>query len=165
MIKEMMMQGSEPDSQMIDKRIQDIVSNTKGVVFFSTPHFGSWIASSTWNMFFGGQKMKDTINVLRGGPYLEGLNDFFRQFVKSNKVSVLSFCEAATTELFHLGLVPVRSEVVIPESAFPGVGDFFMVDKCHITVCKPRDTEDLPYRKLEEFISKILNNDQKESHR
>ena len=75
MIKEMMMQGSEPDSQMIDKRIQDIVSNTKGVVFFSTPHFDSWIASSTWNMFFGGQKMKDTINVLRGGPYLEGLND------------------------------------------------------------------------------------------
>ncbi len=42
------------------------------------------------------------------------------------------------------------------ESAFPGYGDLCMIEKDHIRVCKPVSTEDVAYKKLEEFIEKSL---------
>ena len=74
----------------IDESIQDIITNTKGVAFYSTPHFGSWIASASYNLI--PWRLKDTINVvLRPGPYLSDLNDFFNKFSEAQRVNVISF--------------------------------------------------------------------------
>ena len=145
MIKEMMMQaGSE-----------EIITNTKGVVFFSTPHFGSWIASTSWNIF--GQRLHNTIHVLRPSEYLRELNNFFVQLCKKQDVPVLSFCEAASTTLLDLGLVALRAGVVPAESAYPGFGEFVMLqDRDHIRVCKPMSQKDISYEKVSHFITNIL---------
>ena len=68
MVKEMMMQGAEKDDEMTDKSIQDIVKNTKGVVFYSTPHHGSWLASASWNLLYI-RGLKDIVDVLKRNDF------------------------------------------------------------------------------------------------
>jgi len=153
MVKEMMMQGAESDGDIIDKSIQDIVTNTKGVVFFSTPHHGSWIATASWNLFYI-RGLKDFVSILRPGPYLEELNDFFKSFCKARDIPVLSFSESDQTHL--MGLSMVKAEVVPAESAYPGFGDFHVLESDHIQVCKPVSESDPSYKKVETFIEKAL---------
>ena len=154
MVKEMMMQGAEKDDEMTDKSIQDIVKNTKGVVFYSTPHHGSWLASASWNLLYI-RGLKDIVDVLRPGPYLEELNEFFKTFCKAQHVPVLSFSESTQTHL--MGPSIVKAEIVPAESAYPGFGEFHMVESDHIGVCKPLSNEDPSYLKVERFIKTALN--------
>ena len=109
MVKEMMMQGSysanEGIDEGIDSRIQDIITNTKGVAFYSAPHFGSWIASASYNLL--SWRLKDTINVvLRPGPYLSELNDFFDKFSQAQQVNVISFAGQCDTPRSNTTLCP-----------------------------------------------------------
>ena len=160
-IKEMIMQSSnaerESGSDYDDPRIRDVLSNTKGVVFYSTPHSGSWLADASWATFWY-LSLKDTVSVLRPGPYVDGLNDFFKKYCEKQKVSVLSFCEGTATELLDSYKPVSYNAVVVPaESAHPGFGDFVVLEgENHIYVCKPAAKTDLAYAKLVAFVKDVV---------
>ena len=171
----------------IDKSIKSIVKETRGVVFYSTPHHGSWIASTSWNFVGLGYKLKDFVDVLRPGPYLEELNDFLRGVAESENIkgeriaadlsftysflcspsllladgtsfdAVLSFGEAKQTLLDRRMPSLMRAEIVPAESAYPGFGEFHIVQGSdHIIVCKPKTKKDPAYKLVLKFLEDSL---------
>lgn len=164
------------------------------MVFYSTPHHGSWIASTSWNFTF--YKLKDFIDVLRPGTYLEELNDFLRSVAESENIkgeqiaadpsfarpplphsfsltvsrfgsplsptsadfgAVLSFGEATQTLLDRRMPSLMRAEIVPAESAYPGFGEFHIVQESdHIKVCKPKTKDDPAYKLVLKFLEDSL---------
>ncbi|XP_023343627.1 protein SERAC1, partial [Eurytemora carolleeae] len=94
-----------------DEKLTELANNTKGVIFYSTPHEGSQIAklnSLVKYIFFPSVEVQE---LEFGSPALSDLNMFFKQFVNKFKTKVISFGETIPTR--HLGLdlnfVPVES--------------------------------------------------------
>ena len=66
---------------------------------------------------------------------------------KSGRLAVLSFGEGQATQLAYL-----RATIVPHESAYPGYGEFVVLDADHINVCKPGSRGDPGYARLAAFL-------------
>ena len=157
---------------------QKLSKAATGVVFYSVPHAGSRLADWGWTLRYMGIAPSHAVSHLTTGPHLDSLNDEIRAMTK-NKVrlnashtslnrdsekqnpssekcisasndglSVLSFSEGRPTRVSYL------SATIVPhESAYPGYGDFIVLpDHDHVTVCKPRNTDDASYAELIKFL-------------
>jgi pimeloyl-ACP methyl ester carboxylesterase len=115
-----------------------IIDNLAGIIFFATPHHGSFWAS-TATRFRSILRPSLSVNDLeRADRHLADLNAWFRVFVADNKVPLLVYCE--TQPLWGLGLVVDRV------SADPGIPGIVPVplESDHIGLCKCQDT-DVPF--------------------
>jgi pimeloyl-ACP methyl ester carboxylesterase len=135
-----------------DDKLTELANNTKGVIFYSTPHEGSHIAklnSIVKYIFFPSVEVQE---LEFGSPALTDLNMFFKQFVQKFKTRVISFGETIPTR--HLGLdlnfVPV-------ESSNPGVGEFYPVPYNHMDICKPESRKSVLFRKLYSMVWDTLD--------
>lgn len=72
---------------------------------------------------------------------------------------MLSFGEGAPLSVL-MGLPPL---VVVPDSsAYPGYGDFVMLDGVdHINTCKPLTKEDASYKATRQFLESVISNQTK----
>lgn len=147
-IKQMLVEAEASGDQDVLK----IAKNTKGVVFYSTPHEGSHIAklNSVVKYF-----LFPTVEVQElefGNPVLSDLNSYFKQFVSKFKTKVISFGETLPTR--HMGLdlnfVPV-------DSSNPGVGEFYPVAYNHMDVCKPENKKSILFRKFYNLVWDTLD--------
>lgn len=147
--KEMLLQGAQAAQGSGRAEFTD---STRGLVFYSVPHFGSWLADLGWRLK-GGWAPSPHVAQLRYGPHLEELNDFVRKLHKKKKVEVLSFLETGKTA-FLTGPkgYAINVEVVPLESAYPGYGDLQVMDRDHINSCKPASREEESYGKLADFL-------------
>merc|ERR1719383_934378 len=130
-----------------DDQLEELAKNTKGVLFYSTPHEGSQIAklnSLVKYLFFPTVEVQE---LEFGSPALSDLNGYFKQFVNKYKTKVVSFGETVPTR--HLGLdlnfVPV-------ESSNPGVGEFYPVAYNHMDICKPENKKSILFRKFYNMV-------------
>jgi len=138
-IKQMLAAAQQSESE----ELQQLAHNTKGVLFYSTPHEGSRIANlnSLVKYFFF-----PTVEVQElefGNPALTELNNSFKQFVHKHKTKVVSFGETVPTR--HLGL---DLNFVPTESSDPGVGEFIPVSYNHMDICKPENKKSILFRKF-----------------
>jgi len=126
-----------------DSTLHQFASNTKGVVFYSTPHEGSQIAkmNSVFKYFFFPSVEVQELEM--DSPALLELNTYFKQFVEKFKTRVISFGETVPTR--HLGL---DLTFVPPESSNPGVGEFLTVPYNHMDICKPESRKSILFRKF-----------------
>ena len=135
-----------------DKNIQSLAENTKGVVFYSTPHHGSHIAKINpvlkYIVFPSVEVQELEIN----HPALIDLNSYFKTFVSRFKTRVISFGETQTTR--HLG---VDLQFVPVDSSDPGVGEFHAVPYNHIDICKPESVKSILFRKLSNLLWDCLD--------
>jgi len=126
-----------------DLDLQKFSENTKGVVFYSTPHEGTHIAkmnSVVKYFFFPSVEVQE---LEMDSPALLELNTYFKQFVEKFKTRVISFGETIPTR--HLG---VDITFVPPESSNPGVGEFLTVPYNHMDICKPESRKSILFRKF-----------------
>jgi len=126
-----------------DSVLHQLSSNTKGVVFYSTPHEGSQIAkmnSVVKYFFFPSVEVQE---LEMDSPALLDLNTYFKQFVEKFKTRVISFGETVPTR--HLG---VDLTFVPPGSSNPGVGEFLTVPYNHMDICKPESRKSILFRKF-----------------
>jgi len=126
-----------------DSVLNEFASNTRGVVFYSTPHEGSQIAkmnSVVKYFFFPSVEVQE---LEMDSPALLDLNTYFKQFVGKFKTRVISFGETVPTR--HLG---VDLTFVPPESSNPGVGEFLTVPYNHMDICKPESRKSILFRKF-----------------
>ena len=66
-----------------------LAAATKGIVFYSTPHFGSSIAALGWKLrHISGALPASAVHHLAPGPHLVALNQRLRGLVESGKVQV-----------------------------------------------------------------------------
>eukprot|EP00899_Mesostigma_viride_P019554 jgi/Mesvir1/275/Mv13610-RA.2 len=152
-IKDILARGAE------DPRFADISKNTKGLVFFSCPHFGSRLADISLGVPYVVLRPAPSIlDLKRGGPLLNEINRHLWGRHRKGEIDVLGFGESLSTPLMEAyGRRVVRAEVVPWESAYPGFGKFLVVENAdHISVCKPVSKEDMSYTKTREFIENML---------
>jgi len=123
------------------------VENTRGVVFYSTPHNGSNVAKlnkTTKLLFFPTTEVQD---LEPDSPALGSLHHNFVDLVRSLKVKVISFGEAVKTPYLGMDIALVSGE-----SANPGCGEHFTISENHMNICKPKGKGSILYRKLANLI-------------
>jgi len=127
--------------------MKQLSENTKGVVFYSTPHEGSEIASlnSIIKYFFFPSIEVQELEM--NNPTLVSLNQSFKEFVAKFQTKVISFGETLPTR--HLG---VDLTFVPPESSNPGVGEFYPVPFNHMDICKPQSRKSILFRKFYNLV-------------
>ena len=126
-----------------------ISSQTKGIVFLSTPHSGSDMAS--WIKHIGGI-LQTTVSVEELEAHhsrLRELNDLYRHNEQFSQIPMLVYYETRPTK----GIL-----VVNQTSADPGINGVISVpiDFDHISICKVGDRNSQIYRKSKRFIDKNL---------
>ncbi|XP_075223821.1 protein SERAC1 [Lycorma delicatula] len=122
--------------QRTAKKYQNFHRNSKGIVFLSTPHFGSHIATmfDSHRIILWPSNEVDDLRV--NSFYLNKLHQSFLDWMKEVPQHVVTIAETKPTQLSGLGLW-VEFLFVSPESADPGVGDVFFLPYDHVNICKP----------------------------
>jgi len=142
-IKKMLVtaQGSQDETR------RQLGENTKGVVFYSTPHRGSKMAdlNSIVKYFFSPSVEVQELEA--DSPTLLELNSCFKTYVEKFKTKVISFGETLPTK--QLG---VEMTFVPPESSDPGVGEFYTVPFNHMDICKPSSRKSILFRKFYNLV-------------
>ena len=133
-----------------DKDKRQLADNTRGVVFYGTPHEGSRIAkmNSISKYFFFPSVEVQKLEI--GSPALSDLNKDFKDFVESLKTKVISFGETLPTR--HLGM---DLTFVPRESSNPGVGEFISVPFNHMDICKPSSKKSILFRKFYNLLATL----------
>jgi pimeloyl-ACP methyl ester carboxylesterase len=126
-----------------------IASQTKGIVFLSTPHSGSDMAS--WIKHIG-KILQTTVSVEELEAHhsrLRELNLLYRNDDLFSQIPMLVYCETRPTK----GIL-----VVNQTSADPGIKGVIPVpmDFDHISICKVVDRKSQIYRQVKRFIDKNL---------
>ncbi|KAK2576698.1 hypothetical protein KPH14_005359 [Odynerus spinipes] len=127
----------------------DICKNTRGIVFYSTPHRGSHIAALTQTTQMLVWPSIEVQELRRESPNLLGLHNDFLEMLNDYPMEIVSFSETKSTLVTALKL---SFQFVTPESADPGVGEFFEIPQDHLTICKPANRRSFLYQKLLSLI-------------
>jgi len=131
----------------------DLVDNTKGIMFFSTPHLGSSVAklnSATKFFFFPSTEVND---LEENSPQLVDLNQNFKNLVKEKEdLRIISFGEALTTPMFGIDMT-----FVSPESSNLEIGEHYQIKANHLNVCKPDSKESIIYRKFIDLMMDVID--------
>lgn len=137
-----------------------LLSNTRGIVFMSTPHLGSNIAKTASKFAFL-KPSTEVIELSTNSKYLVELNQKFLAKLglneaAKNKMTVLNFLEKQPT---HLGF-NFYWETVPEMSANLGVGEFCLVENYnHLNICKPKSRESVVYDKVKDLINDLIESE------
>jgi hypothetical protein len=126
-----------------------IASQTKGIVFLSTPHSGADLAS--WIQHIGGL-LRTTVSVEELEAHhsrLRELIQVYRNDEQFSQIPMLVYCETRPTG-------PIL--VVNQTSADPGIKGVIPIpmDFDHISICKVADRKSQIYRSIKRFLEKSL---------
>jgi len=128
---------------------QAIASGTRGIVFLSTPHSGSDLAS--WINYIG-RILQTTVSVEELKAHhsrLRELNLLYRNDDQFSQIPMLVYCETRPTN----GIL-----VVNQTSADPGIKGVIPVpmDVDHISICKVENKKNRIYRQVKRFVNQNL---------
>ncbi|KAM6185321.1 protein SERAC1 isoform 2-T2 [Rhynchocyon petersi] len=149
LVKKMLLEASK------EPELSRLISNTRGLVFYSVPHHGSHLAeySVTYRyLLFPSLEVKE---LSKDSPALKALQDDFLEFAKDKNFQVLNFVETLPT---HIGSM-LKLHVVPVESADLGIGDLIPVDVNHLNICKPKTKDAFLYQRTLQFIHETLAKD------
>ncbi|XP_076873857.1 protein SERAC1 isoform X2 [Brachyhypopomus gauderio] len=113
-----------------DPDLNPLVSNTKGVLFYSVPHHGTVMAGYSVNvryLLFPSIEVKE---LCRDSPALRDLNENFLKIAKDKEFKVLSFAETLPTSIGPM----IKILVVPTQSADLGIGDLIEVAVDHLNI-------------------------------
>ncbi len=127
---------------------QTIAEKTQGIVFISTPHSGSDLAS--WLKYLGGILTTVSVSDLEAhASHLRSLNNWYRNHDQFGDLPLKVYCEKKQTK----GIL-----VVNETSADPGIRGFIPIpmDDDHISICKPPSRDALVYKGVKKFVEEQL---------
>ncbi|XP_016303477.1 protein SERAC1-like [Sinocyclocheilus anshuiensis] len=146
LVKKMLLDASK------DPDLSPLIKNTKGILFYSVPHHGTFMAEYSVNvryLLFPSIEVKE---LCRDSPALRDLNENFLNIAKEQEFKVLSFAETLPT---YIG--PMLKILVVPsQSADLGIGDLIQVDVDHLNTCKPEKKDSFLYKRTLQFIRDAL---------
>ncbi|XP_008310916.1 protein SERAC1 [Cynoglossus semilaevis] len=146
LVKKMLIDASE------DPDMQQLLKNTKGVMFYSVPHHGTFMAEYSVNVRYVLFPSIEVRELCKDSPALQDLNEKFLNMAKDREFKVLSFTETKPT---NIG--PMIKMVVVPtQSADLGIGEIIKVDVDHLNICKPEKKNSFLYKRSLQFIQEAL---------
>jgi len=130
-----------------------IIESIRGFVFYSTPHFGSFLASAASAPVFKNVLLPspDVTSLKKQSSYLQKLNRDFLELVQKQKIDILSFYEELPTKIALKDVI-----VVEQDSANLGSGTMIGVEENHQNINKPTNRSDSAYSNFVNFILKVL---------
>ncbi|KAG7275367.1 hypothetical protein CRUP_007923 [Coryphaenoides rupestris] len=148
LVKKMLVDAAE------DPDMHGLLSNTKGMVFYSVPHRGTYMAEYSVNVRYLLFPSVEVRELCRDSPSLCDLNESFLNMAKERQYKVLSFAETLPTTIGPM----IKLLVVPPQSAELGIGDLIEVDVDHLNICKPERKDSFLYKRSLQFIQEALQN-------
>ncbi len=135
---------------------EHLFDKTKAIVFLSTPHLGSNVASTVTRFSFALNPSTEVYELSANSGYLTELN---RKFLDLNRrksnhnMHILSMCENKPTNIgWNWSLTTVTKS-----SADLGLGEFLLVEnKDHLNICKPENRSDIIYTKIKDLIYYLI---------
>lgn len=123
----------------------NICKNTRSIIFYSTPHRGSHIAALTQTTQMFIWPSIEVQELRQESPNLLQLHKDFLEMLNDYPMEIVSFSETKSTLVTALKL---SFQFVTPDSADPGIGEFFQIPQDHLTICKPANRRSFLYHKL-----------------
>ncbi|XP_078052257.1 protein SERAC1 isoform X3 [Augochlora pura] len=123
----------------------NICKNTRGIIFYSTPHRGSRVAvlkQATQMLVWPSVEVQE---LREESPHLLQLHEEFLDMLKDYPIEIVSFSETKSTLVTAL---KVPFQFVSPTSADPGIGEFYEIAQDHLSICKPASRHSFLYQKL-----------------
>ncbi|XP_028858727.1 protein SERAC1 isoform X2 [Denticeps clupeoides] len=146
LVKRMLADASE------DPDLKSLLKNTKGVVFYSVPHRGTFMAEYSVSVRYLLFPSIEVRELCRDSPALRDLNENFLNIAKDRDFKVLSFVETLPTTVGPM----IKILVVPAQSADLGIGDLIQVDMDHLNICKPEKKDSFLYKRSLQFIQEAL---------
>ncbi|KAK3542310.1 hypothetical protein QTP86_022492 [Hemibagrus guttatus] len=135
-----------------DPELSSLVKNTKGVLFYSVPHRGTFVAEYSVNVRYLLFPSIEVRELCKDSPDLQDLNENFLNIAKDKEFKILSFAETLPTAVGPM----MNILVVPPESADLGLGDLIQVSVDHLNICKPEKKDTFLYKRSLQFIRDAL---------
>ncbi|XP_060853775.1 protein SERAC1 isoform X2 [Rhopalosiphum padi] len=125
-----------------------IITNTRGILFYSVPHNGSPLANIKLPLFKRSIELQELVN---DSQDIQKLQKTFHEIMNINsQIQVKSFIE---TKLTLMKLIYLR--IVSVQSADPGFGDLYGVPLDHRNICKPKNRNCFLYQELVNMIQSL----------
>ena len=128
---------------------QRLVENTRGILFFATPHTGSAIASIA-NWIRAAYRPTVTMGELQQhSPYLREVNDWFKEHFERLRLHAEVYKETEP----YLGQI-----IVDAASSDPGITGIHVIpiEANHVSICKFQSKDDPLYRRVCKSLLKYL---------
>ena len=130
-----------------------IIENTKGIVFYSTPHLGSSFAKRAMHLSLALLPSKEIEDLALNNKYLKTLNEEFIDLAKGKNWKIISFCENFSTYVGYNLYVRLVSE---NSARLPSqLSDFFVLDTDHFYICKPDTKESFIYKAVFNLVNDV----------
>ncbi|XP_071776434.1 protein SERAC1 [Centroberyx gerrardi] len=146
LVKKMLLDASE------DPDMHELMKNTKGIVFYSVPHHGTFMAEYSVNVRYLLFPSIEVRELCKDSPALRDLNENFLNMAKEKEFKVLSFAETLPTNIGPM----IKILVVPAQSANLGIGDLIEVNVDHLNICKPEKKDSFLYKRSLQFIQEAL---------
>uniref|UniRef100_A0A4W6CJP9 Protein SERAC1 n=1 Tax=Lates calcarifer TaxID=8187 RepID=A0A4W6CJP9_LATCA len=150
LVKKMLLDAAE------DPDMHRLLKNTKGIMFYSVPHHGTFMAEYSVNVRYLLFPSIEVRELCKDSPALRNLNENFLNMAKEKEFKVLSFAETLPTNIGPM----IKILVVPTQSANLGIGELIEVDVDHLNICKPEKKDSFLYRRSLQFIQEALQNDE-----
>ncbi|TNN46537.1 Protein SERAC1 [Liparis tanakae] len=146
LVKKMLLDASE------DPDMQELLKNTKGIMFYSVPHHGTFMAEYSVSVRYLLFPSVEVRELCKDSPALRNLNENFLNMAKEKEFKVLSFAETLPTNIGPM----IKILVVPTQSANLGIGELIEVDVDHLNICKPEKKDSFLYKRSLQFILEAL---------
>ncbi|XP_068580786.1 protein SERAC1 [Cebidichthys violaceus] len=146
LVKKMLLDAAE------DPDMHELLKNTKGIMFYSVPHHGTFMAEYSVNVRYLLFPSVEVRELCKDSPALRNLNENFLNMAKEKEFKVLSFAETLPTNIGPM----IKILVVPTQSANLGIGELIEVDTDHLNICKPEKKDSFLYKRSLQFILEAL---------
>ncbi|CAH0716491.1 unnamed protein product, partial [Brenthis ino] len=148
-------------AQTTDPELKKLCYNTKAILFYSTPHKGSALATMPRAAAAILWPSQDVKQLKENSPMLIEMHSSFLKFADLFKWETISFAETLPT-LITTFKVPVH--FVEPYSADLGHGVFYQLPLDHLSICKPATRQSILYTTVLDVLQRATNCDLKLKH-
>uniref|UniRef100_A0A3Q3FJI8 Protein SERAC1 n=1 Tax=Labrus bergylta TaxID=56723 RepID=A0A3Q3FJI8_9LABR len=135
-----------------DPDMHGLLKNTKGILFYSVPHHGTFMAEYSVNVRYLLFPSVEVRELCKDSPALRDLNENFLNMAREKEIKVLSFAETLPTNIGPM----IKILVVPSQSASLGIGELIKVDVDHLNICKPEKKDSFLYKRSLQFIQEAL---------
>lgn len=137
----------------------NLLKQTKGIVFYSVPHKGSnldWIERKNLQKLL--MLTTEVIELQKGSPVLMELHEKFHQMLNRGDLDIkfLNYAENAISSFGVNKVVQWRGVLVHEDSLQFEIGPNYKLNIDHAHTCKPSSKTSITYSKTLEFIRSIV---------
>ncbi|XP_030753046.1 protein SERAC1 isoform X2 [Sitophilus oryzae] len=147
-VKNILCKAYESDN----KDLRNICLNTKGVVFYSTPHYGSKLANLSNAVSLVLWPSVEVQELRENCPKLQQIHDRFLKIAEEIPMKVITFVETKSTVV---SAMKFNFLLVERNSGNPGIGEYFEIPLDHLGICKPENRFSFLYQKVLHLLKEV----------